>query len=365
MLRYVFARRIAVAGVLAAACGWGAVAQAADAGAVERSKSEQGLQIYSNIAAYNWGPVVDAFRAKYPWVKVEALDLGPSEAFERYYSESSVKRRTADVIAVAAPDSWLRFIDRKQVEPYAAADAAALPAWSKPVEGLYTISTDPMVIVYNKVLLKEEQRPRSLDQLAQLVRANPAPYARRLTTYDATSHPFAYALHWAYVNKRGQAGWDVLKVLGPQTRPEGGGATMIEKTTAGEYVGSYFASGVTFFRQMKEQKRERVLDWSLLEDGTPLMVRGIAMTRAASSKASAQLFLDFVLSHEGQVAVGRGGLTPYRPDVKKEEVPFLTYQSVAGEIGESNVILVGYDRKLLTEQAQFIAQWKAAYGLAR
>lgn len=354
--------RMALAAVLAAGWSWSAAANA-DVAAVERSKSEQGLQIYSNIAAYNWGPIVDAFRARYPWVKVEALDLGPSEAFERYYSESSVKRRTADIIAVAAPDSWLRFIDRKQIEPYVAADAAALPTWSKPVEGLYTISTDPMVIVYNKVLLQQGQRPHSLDQLAKLVRANPAPYARRLTTYDATSHPFAYALHWAYANKRGQAGWEVLKALGPQTRPEGGGATMIEKITAGEYVGSYFASGVTFFRQMKEQKRERVLDWSLLADGTPIMVRGIAMTRAASSKASAQLFLDFVLSHEGQVAVGRGGLTPYRPDVQQAEVPFLTYQSIAAEIGEDNVILVGYDRRLLSEQQQFIARWKAAYGL--
>lgn len=341
-----------------------AVVLAASPGAIERSRSEDDLQIYSNIAAYNWGPVLETFRSRYPWIKVEALDLGPAEAFERYYSESSVKHRTADLIAVAAPDSWMRFMDRGQVEPYVAADSAALPAWSKPAPGVYTISTDPMVMVYNRLLLKaNEQRPDSLDQLAALVRSSPGLYAKRLTTYDATSHPFAYALHWAYVNKRGPKAWETLRTLGPQTRPEGGGATMIEKITAGEYVGAYFASSVTFLRRMKEESRERVLDWSLLRDGTPVMVRNIAITKASSHKSSAQLFLDFVLSRAGQIAVAKGGLTPYRSDVSKSEVPFLTFDSIRESIGESNMIVVGCDRAMLTQQDQFLKQWRAAYGI--
>ena len=341
-------------------------APAADADAVNRSKAERDVLIYSNIAAYNWGPIIDAFHAKYPWLKVEALDLGPAEAFERYYSEASVKRRTADIIAVAAPDTWMRFIDRDQVEPYVTPDAAALPEWSKPVKGLYTISADPAVLIYNKLLLKsKEQRPDTLDGLAAQIRKQPALYTKRLTTYDATSHPFAYAMHWAYVQKRGPKGWDALRALGPQTRPEGGGATMVEKITAGEYVGAYFGSSVTFLRRMKEEGREQVLDWTLLRDGTPVMVRGMAITRAASHKAAAQLFVDFALSREGQIAVGKGGLTPYRPDVSKSSVPFLTLDAVRDTVGEANVILVGYDRAMLQEQDQFLAQWKAAYGLKR
>lgn len=360
-----------VRSVLLSCAGWLAAlaplaASAADADALVRSKAERDVLIYSNIAAYNWRPIIDAFHAKYPWLKVEALDLGPAEAFERYYSESSVKRRTADVLAVAAPDTWMRFIDRGQVEPYVSPEATALPAWSKPAPGVYTISTDPTVLIYNKLLLKtKEQRPDTLDGLAAQVRKQPALYAKRLTTYDATSHPFAYALHWAYVNKRGQQGLDALRALGPQTRPEGGGATMVEKITAGEYVGAYFGSSVTFLRRMKEEGRDQVLDWTLLHDGTPVMVRGMAITRGASHKAAAQLFVDFALSRAGQIAVGQGGLTPYRPDVPKSAVPYLTLDSVRETVGEANVILVGYDRAMLQDQNQFLAQWKAAYALKR
>ncbi|MBL8271396.1 ABC transporter substrate-binding protein [Steroidobacter sp.] len=339
------------------------VALAADPGAIERSKKEDSILIYSNIATYNWGPVLDAFKVRYPWIKVETLDLGPGEAFERYYSESSVKRRTADIIAVAAPDSWMRFMDRGQVEPYVAADSASLPAWSKPAPGVYTISTDPMVVVYNKLLLKEDQRPHSLDKLAALARANPDLYAKKLTTYDATAHPFAYTLHWTYFHKRGPKAWETLRTLGPLTRPEDGGAIMVEKITTGENIGGYFCSGVTFLRRLKEEGREKVIDWSLLEDGTPIMVRGIALTKAAASKSSAQLLLDFVLSRDGQLAVAKGGLTPYRSDVLKSEVPFLTYDSIRESIGEANMIMVGYDRAMLSEQDEFLKQWRAAYGI--
>ncbi|MGH8286411.1 MAG: hypothetical protein ACRETT_11670, partial [Steroidobacteraceae bacterium] len=59
------------AALLTLAATSAAVAQTPDDPAA-RSRSEPGLLVYSNIAAYNWGPIVEAFRARYPWIKVEA-----------------------------------------------------------------------------------------------------------------------------------------------------------------------------------------------------------------------------------------------------------------------------------------------------
>jgi len=340
-------------------------AVAADDDPVQASRAEGGLLVYSNVAAYNWEPVVQAFRKRYPWIGAETLDLGPAEAFERYYSETSVGKASADLIAVAAPESWLRFLRRGGPAPYVSREDSALPAWSRPAPGLYTLSADPLVLVYNKLLLPEELRPSSLADLAAAVARQPAKFRRRLTTYDATSHPFAFALHWAYVNHAPERAWSVLDALGPDTRPEGGGATMVEKITAGEYVGAYFVSGVTFFRRLKEESRARLLDWKLVRDGTPVMIRGIAITRESRSPNSARLFLDFVLSREGQIAVGAGGLTPYRSDVKRSDVPYLTYDAILEEIGADNVIFVGYDPHMLDEHEQFLERWKQAYHISR
>lgn len=342
-----------------------ALAEAADPGAVEKSRQEKGLVIYGNVASDNFAPIVREFNKKYPWIKVETLDLGPAPAFERYLTESSTGHRSADLIAAASPTVWIRFVKRGELEPYIAADSQALPEWSRPFPGLYTLSTDPMVIVYNKLLLKGDKIPKSIAQLRALAKANPKDFANRMTTYDALRHPFAYAIHWTYAKERGDEAWKTFKELGPITRPEGGGASMVEKVAAGEYTTIYFSSPLTFYNSMRDMKTSPVLGWNLIEDGTPVMMRGIGITKKSQNKASAQLFLDFVVSREGQLAAARGGMTPYRTDVKKDEVPFLTFDSIREKVGEKNVILIKYDEKMVGDMKSFTDRWRAAYRFAK
>ena len=245
--------------------------------------------------------------------------------------------------------------------PVAAAEAAQLPAWSKPYPGLYTFSTDPLILVYNKMMLPPNEQPQSLARLAQLVTSDPGRFRDRITTYDATSHPFALAAHWTYAHLRG---WNLLDVLGPATRPESASGSMVEKITTGEYSAGYFVSGTsTFVRTLQTAAREKLLGWSLMKDGTLVFARGIGIPKRAVSTASARLFLEYALSHEGQVTIGQGGLTPYRPDVRTNEVPYLTYGSIAAQIGDKNVMPILYDPALVTEQNAFLARWKTVYGM--
>lgn len=340
-------------------------ALAAQPGAIEKSKQEKGLVIYGNVAADNFAPLIAEFNKKYPWIKVQTLDLGPAPAFERYLTESSVGHRSADLIAAASPTVWIRFIKRGELEPYSAEGSQSLPEWSRPFPGLYTLSTDPMVIVYNKLLLPPERQPKSLAQLRALVKSHPKDFANRMTTYDALRHPFAYAIHWTYAKERGQEAWQTFKELGPLTRPEGGGASMVEKVAAGDYTTSYFSSPLTFYSSMKDMKTSPVLGWNLIEDGTPVMMRGIGITKKSQNKHSAQLFVDFAVSREGQLAAARGGMTPYRSDVRKDEVPFLTYDAIRERVGDKNVLLIKYDEKMVEDMKSFTDAWRAAYRFAK
>lgn len=56
---------------------------------VEASRGEDGPLVYSIMSARNWEPVLAEFRRLYPWIRVETLDLGSHEVFERYYAESA------------------------------------------------------------------------------------------------------------------------------------------------------------------------------------------------------------------------------------------------------------------------------------
>jgi iron(III) transport system substrate-binding protein len=360
-----FPRRTLLCGLVAASAmlSLGANAQSTTDALIAQSKTEDHLSIYSNVGTYNWKGITEAFAKRYPWIKVEALDIGPAEAFERYYAESAAGKHSADVVIAGSPSSWIRFVDKGEVEEVDAAEGATAPAWSRPFKGVYTFSTDPLIILYNKLVLPENERPKSLAQLVKLVGTDPKKFQNKITTYDATGHPFAEAVHWQYTHTRGEDGWKILEALGPVSRPENAGGSMVEKVTTGEYSASYFMSGVSAFIRTAEAGRDKILGWSLIEDGTPVFVRGMAVTKKAVSKASARLFLEWALSHEGQVAIGKSGLTPYRADVKKDEVPFLTYQSIVDQIGEKNVIPILYDRAMVTESASFLARWKKTFKL--
>lgn len=360
----VFHRRSILCGLVAASAifATGARAQVTDA-LIAQSRTENHLSIYSNVGTYNWKGITEAFTKKYPWIKVEALDIGPAEAFERYYAESAAGKHSADVVVAGSPTSWIRFVDKGEVEEVDAGEGKEAPAWSKPFKGVYTFSTDPLIILYNKLVLPEAERPKSLAQLVALVAKDPKKFQNKITTYDATGHPFAEAVHWQYTHTRGEDGWKILEALGPVSRPENAGGSMVEKVTTGEYTTAYFMSGVSAFIRTAEAGRDKILGWSLIEDGTPIFVRGMAVTKKAVSKASARIFLEWALSHEGQVAIGKSGLTPYRADVKKEEIPFLTYNMIVEKIGEKNVIPILYDRAMVTESASFLARWKKTFKL--
>ena len=57
--------------------------------------------------------------------------------------------------------------------------------------------------------------------------------------------------------------------------------------------------------------------------------------------------LDYIVSHDGQAAFGRGGLTAYRPDVRKDEVANYTLDSIAEAVGgQQNLMIIGFDPDL-------------------
>lgn len=330
---------------------------------VESSKQEGRLLVYSNVAEYNWRPILQGFAARYPWIRVDTLDMGPAEVFERYYAEVSAGRRTADLIVSGAPGPWLRFRDRGGIEPYSSLEDEHLPEWSRPLPGLYTISADPMIIIYNKMLLAEKDWPDSLAALQTMATEDAARFRNKLSTYNAASHVFGYAIHWTVAKRLGPTAWPVFETLGSVTRPEDGGAIMVEKVTTGEYLAAFFVSGITVFPRMTQAGRDKVIGWSFINDGTPVFVRGMAVTRAASNQSSAKLLLDFILSRDGQIAVGEGGMTPYRSDVKPEDVPYVALSTIEAEIGEQNIVLIGYDPEMVQDMDGFNARWKAAYRL--
>jgi iron(III) transport system substrate-binding protein len=88
-----------------------------------------------------------------------------------------------------------------------------VPEWSKPAfgvyqtrSGLYTMCSDPLVIIYNKKLLSAQ--PNNIATIAALVESNPSFYTRQIITHGIDQDAMGLDANWFWINRRGEAGWD-------------------------------------------------------------------------------------------------------------------------------------------------------------
>ena len=325
---------------------------------VDGSRSEGDLLVYSNMSPENWAPVISGFAALYPWISVETLDIGSGEVFSRFEAEAASGVHTADVLVSVSPDRWIDVAADGLLADYDSPERAFLPDFASAPGGVYTISTDPLVLVYNRQLLSEDQWPTGLESLVRIATADPDGFRNRVASYEATDGAFSLTVWRATMFEAGDAGWRHLSTLAPLLRVDTGStSSIVEKTAAGEYLVSYLLSGISFFPRLRDPGGE-LLGFAFPDDGTPLVFRGIAVTRDAPNPNAARLFLDYVLSRDGQVAVGEGGLTPYRSDVPADAVPFYTYHAIAEAVGDDNLILATYDADHIAYTDAFLTAWQ-------
>ena len=325
---------------------------------VDASRSENGLVIYSNMAPNNWKPVIDGFNKHYPWIKVETLDLGSGTVHSRWEAEAGSKSRTADILVSGANDRWARYGLEGKMLAYKSPEGDHLPDFAKPYPGINVMSTDPLVITYNAALLPEGKRPTGFASIVKAAQADPGKYKGHITTYDAARNSFGLAAWWKTLQVKGEAGWDALRKIGPMIRGETSGGPMNEKISTGEYLVGIAVSGITIFPRL-EQPGGKVLGFVFPDDGTPVMMRGLAIPKDTVNPNSAKLMVDYLLSVEGQTLIGKGGLTPYRDEVDESQVRY-TYQAISKIVGKDNMIVVGFEKALIDEAADFTKKWTAA-----
>jgi iron(III) transport system substrate-binding protein len=327
---------------------------------VEASRKEEGLLVYSVMAAFNWKPVLDSFAKKYPWIKVETLDLN-NELWDRYYTEKSSGSRTADFIAAFGIPRWLQASERQELIEYKSPEASHLPKWANPIPGAYALSADPSLIVWNKRVLPAGARPDTMEKITELASAENKKLNGKLVTYDAGAGAETAIWNWVWAQGHGEKIWDTYKVIGPMSKAERSGGAMLEKLTTGEYALAYLISGITVFPKLADPARKAVIDWSFFKDRQPIYPRLMATTKGGRSPNSAKLLLDHVLSYEGQAGFGKGGLTPVR-ELKPEDITYYTYHSIVKEVGgEDKIQIMTYDPAQLPDIDKFVVRWKSAF----
>nr|MBF0685906.1 extracellular solute-binding protein [Pseudomonas sp.] len=185
----------------------------------------------------------------------------------------------------------------------------------------------------------------------------------KITTYAANLNTFGYTVQYAMLKGHGEKIWDWYKELGPHTKPENGAGPMAEKVASGEYVLAYLTGSASSWSMVRAPGGEQLLGWTYIDDGTPLIPRGVAVAKAAANPNAARLMLDYILSEEGQTAFATTHRTVLHPTVTEAETNGVqTYASVVEQVGAENILPVPYEEDMITGYDAFVANWKSAFG---
>jgi iron(III) transport system substrate-binding protein len=319
---------------------------------IAQSKKESGLVFYGNPPTANFNALLDRFHYYYPWIKTTSYDLDDNTIFSKYASEAAQKVRTADVLIASAPNLWVYAARKKYLQSFTPQDIDKYPSFVKQLPGVFVMSPDPAIIVYNKLVLKDKV-PSSLTEIA----SDAATYGK-VTGYSA-DNTFGYTGLYGYVQKKG---WANLETIGKRLTPGSGVAAQLQLVSQGGASVAYLTSPTARFTIKASSSLSTILDWSYLKDAEPLIPRGIGLTAKGASPASAKLFLDFVYSKAGQLAMCDAGFTAFRNGYTPPNGCTNTLADVYAKVGQKNVYLPGFNQKFVNDRPAFTKRWHSIFG---
>mgnify|MGYP000645618936 FL=1 len=319
---------------------------------IAQSKKESGLVFYGNPPTSNWNVVMDRFKYYYPWIKTTSYDLDNNVIFSKYASESAQGIRTADVLVSSAGNLWVYATRQKYLNQFTPRDLDKYPSWVTQYRGVYILSPDPAIIVYNKLLLKDKA-PSSLTEMVN----DPVTYGT-LTGYTV-DNLFGYTGIWGYVQKKG---WSIFEKLGKsRLKANTGVATQLQLVAQGAATAAILTSPTARFTIASNSAYKDILGWSYVRDAQPLIPRGVGITAKAASPASAKLFLNWVFSKAGQQAMCDAGFTAYRTDFTPKNCTN-TLADVYAKAGRQNVVLPTFSQRFVNDYPKFKTRWHGIFG---
>ena len=313
------------------------------------ARREGALHILTNTSLM--GPVLEAFRRRWPGIRVHLEDINSTRIAEQVRALADTGQDGPDLVWSTAMDVQVKLINDGYAQAYKSPHRAAMPDGSVWRDQGYGLTAEPIVFAYNKGQLAGDVVPRSHADLLRLLRARPDVFGGRVTLYDAERSGVALMQLSADVQIYPDA-WPLMEALGAQRpRLDTSGQRMMGQIADGRMVFAYNMN-----RSYGQSWAERIPQIGLVTpDDYHLSVSRVAfIPRNAAHPNAARLFLDFLLSREGQRVIGALGVRPLRDDV---DAPLRPASPGVRPIRVGPALLANLDQ---ARRATLLKRWRAA-----
>jgi iron(III) transport system substrate-binding protein len=283
-------------------------------------------------------------------------DLSDNVVFSKYEAEAAQGARTADLLIASAPASWVQAEQNGVSAGVTPAGLSAFPSWVNQGHGVFVMSAEPVLLAYNAKLLTPSQVPKTWAQLAADAKADPSKY--KMVSYGI-SNPLNYGGIYGLIHVLGAGKvWSYYDAMAPVTKTFDDGLTALAYMLQGGASVGYMSSGLA---QGVLPHYKSLAGYTFMQDATPLIPRGITVTKDAASPASAQLFLDFLYTQAGQGALCAAGFEATMNGFQPADGCTASLTALQSQVPANTVYLVPINQAVLDQQTAITQRWNQAF----
>ncbi|GAY26100.1 iron ABC transporter substrate-binding protein [Desulfurococcaceae archaeon AG1] len=331
---------------------------------IDAARKEGKLVIYSTLDRPSAEPLLSAFKAKYPFIDIQYVELGTIALYNRYVSEKAAGAPTADILWSAAPDLQYLLVLNGSAQPYRITIYDRIPEDAKYKDLAYVSSYTLVAPIYNTEKIPKDLAPKSFADLLKLLTQRKDLFpSRSIAAFNIEAS--AFGLVFTYYQYKAEpelirnimsAAGSIGVVLQPSTGPQ------IEMVKTGQALISLSLIANYAFREAKTDPRVGAF---IPNDLAVLVPRVMFITKEAANPNAAKLFLEFVFSEEGQAKLG--GSAEVIVMGNNRDYPQLSLEYLKANVKKLVVVKLGdliIDEIMRTDvRSNFIAMWKKWLGI--
>ena len=248
------------------------------------------LVVYSPHDADPLAAGVALFSAKYPNVKVDVVAAGTGELGQRVIAES--ENPQGDVFWGGGADSLAAWVD--YFEPYVCANDDVIGEAYKDADDLWIGESPlPMVFIYNKTMVSEEDVPKTWEELCDPKFQGKIAYASPAKSGSA----YTQLCTMLFSQPTLEEGWELVKkfIANLDGKVQDSSGNCHKLVAAGEYaIGVTIEKSAVLYNDNPEIGYVYPAQNSAVPDG-------VALIKGCPNPENAKLFIDFVTGYDCQV----------------------------------------------------------------
>lgn len=280
-------RHLILSGLLILAAQIAAALEIEDHAVFGPAEAPRALRILSTADIAYFEPVIAAWLATDPGMRVDYTVASSSEVM-RVVQDG---QEAFDLAISSAMDLQTKLANDGLAQAHFPDLATPLPDWAVWNDRVFSISQEPATIVVSNAAFAGQDMPRDRQDLIALLRRNPEQFRGRIGTYDIRRSGLGY-LFATQDSRRSETYWRLTEVMGGlDVRLYCCSSEMIEDVRSGKLALAYNVLG-SYAAGHPAQEAFTVI---LPDDFTTVMQRTMIIPTVSDNPGAAAEFVDFVL----------------------------------------------------------------------